>query len=59
MGGIIVAFPEPIIQVSRPVMVRIFPVLFTRVWNYFISISIVFVVQLSTRHISSSFRLSI
>jgi hypothetical protein len=58
MGSIIVDFSEPIIQVSRPAIVRIFPILFVRVWKYFVSLSIVFVVQLSISHISSSIGLT-
>jgi hypothetical protein len=35
-------------------MVKIFLDLWVRVWKYFVSLSIEFMVQLSTRHISSS-----
>jgi hypothetical protein len=54
MGSIIVVFSEPTIFVSRRVIVKIFPVLLVKVWKYFISLSIEFVVQVSKRHISYS-----
>jgi hypothetical protein len=58
MESIILALPEPTIHELRPVMVRIFPVLFVRVRKCLVSLSIVFVVQLSIRNISSSIGLT-
>jgi hypothetical protein len=52
------ALPEPAITASRPAIVKTFPLLFVRVWKYFISLSIELVVPLSTRHISSSIGLT-
>jgi hypothetical protein len=54
----IVARPEPTIIASSPAIVKTFPSLLVKVWKYFISLSIVFVVQLSTSHISSSIELT-
>jgi hypothetical protein len=54
MGRTIVARLEPTIFVSHPAIIKIFPDLLVRVWKYFISLSIEFVVKLYTRHISSS-----
>jgi hypothetical protein len=48
------ALPEPTINASLPAIVKTFPSLFFKVWKYFISVIIEFVVQLSTRHNSSS-----
>jgi hypothetical protein len=49
-----VTLPEPTIVASHPVMVKTCASLFVRVWKNLTSLSIVLVVQLSTRHISSS-----
>jgi hypothetical protein len=57
IGRINVARPEPIIMVLQPAMVVTFPLLFLRVWKCLISLSIVLVVQLSTKQISSSIRI--
>jgi hypothetical protein len=54
MGRTIVAHPEPTIFVSRPAIVKIFSVLLVRIYKYFVSLNIEFVVQLSRRHNSSS-----
>jgi hypothetical protein len=40
------------------VIVKIFSVLHVRVWEYFVSLSVEFVVQLSTRHNSFSIGLT-
>jgi hypothetical protein len=53
-----VARPVPIIVASRPAIVQTFPYFFVRVWKYFVSLSIEFVVPLSTRHNSSSIGLT-
>jgi hypothetical protein len=53
MGSVIVAFPYPTILASHPTIVKIFPILFVRVWKYLVSLSIEFMVRLSIRHISS------
>jgi hypothetical protein len=51
-------FYHTTISVSHPVIVKVFPVLRVRVWKYFVFLSVEFVVQLSTRHISSSIGLT-
>ena len=48
------ARPEPTITASRPVIVVTLPLLLVRGWKYLISLSIVLVVELSTKHSSSS-----
>jgi hypothetical protein len=53
MRSIILAFLEPTMHASWLAIVKIFHVLFARFWKYLVSLSILFVVQLSTRHISS------
>jgi hypothetical protein len=52
MECIIVAFSESTIHTSRPATIKIFLILFVRVWKYLVSLNIVFVGHLSTRHIS-------
>jgi hypothetical protein len=58
MGRTIVAHPEATIFVSRPAIVKIFLILLVGDQKYFVSLSIEFVVQLSTRNISSSIGLT-
>jgi hypothetical protein len=53
MESVIVAQLERTIAASCPAIVRIFPCLLVRVWKYLVFLSIVLVVPLSTRHISS------
>jgi hypothetical protein len=43
MGRTIVAQPEPTMFVSHPAIVKICPFLLVRVWKYFVSLSIKFV----------------
>jgi hypothetical protein len=58
MGRTIVAGLEHTIFVLCPTIAKIFPVLRVRVWKYFISLSVEFVVQLSTRYNCSSIGLT-
>jgi hypothetical protein len=58
MGRIIVALLESTIFVSRHTIVKIFSIIRVRVWKYFVFLSIEFMIQLSTRHISSFIKLT-